>query len=376
MSRRTTRPSRVGGSFPGEARKAASSTFPEDARRAVSKGTSPSTRDAAPSWTGASDDRERVLDWIDSWVRDDALVRLISAFGVVDRLPRSTEALLEHLDAFSAANWDFRGGRERNLARAPHFTPGQLGAIESAADALGLDSSTAPSRPEYDAVLMTGGMVRAGIVKPRYVRELVDAGLRTRGVVFVGGFRPFGGDEHELARRLGVAGDDEFDAMSGGLVAAFGLNIAADRREVVAENPNASWREDSWPVSAVAAGATLTVLAAPSKHPESRRANTEDTLRFWAARVGGAVRSVLVVTTPVYVPYQGSIAVRVLGLEFGMAVETVAVSASASDLGEDTQPFLPRHKLQEIRSAIRGIRDLHASTRGLTSALRQHPRVE
>jgi hypothetical protein len=36
----------------------------------------------------------------------------------------------------------------------------------------------------------------------------------------------------------------------------------------------------------------------------------------------------------------------------------VAVSAAASDLGPDTQVFAPAHKLQELRSAIHGMRSL------------------
>jgi hypothetical protein len=39
-------------------------------------------------------------------------------------------------------------------------------------------------------------------------------------------------------------------------------------------------------------------------------------------------------------------------------VETVAVSARASDLGENSQAFLPRHRAQELRSAVHGMRGL------------------
>ena len=99
------------------------------------------------------------------------------------------------------------------------------------------------------------------------------------------------------------------------------------------------------------------VLATPSSEG-NRRANTADTLRFWARRHAASTGSVLLVTTPVYVPYQNAVAVEVLGLEQGLSVETVAVSAAASDLGADTQIFAASHKLQELRSAIHGMRDL------------------
>jgi hypothetical protein len=69
---------------------------------------------------------------------------------------------------------------------------------------------------------------------------------------------------------------------------------------------------------------------------------------------------VLVVTTSAYVPYQGAVAVEVLGIDHGIAVETVAVSAAAIDLGDLTQVFTPTRKLQEIRSGIHGMRSLRA----------------
>ncbi|MCW5945392.1 MAG: hypothetical protein KIT06_06420, partial [Cryobacterium sp.] len=68
---------------------------------------------------------------------------------------------------------------------------------------------------------------------------------------------------------------------------------------------------------------------------------------------------VLVITTPVYVPYQGAVAVEVFGIESGMSVETVAVSGTANDLGPLTQVFLAQHVLQELRSAIHGFSGLY-----------------
>jgi hypothetical protein len=280
---------------------------------------------------------------------------LVGEFGgsAVGRTPGE---LLDDLDAFAAAHWDFRAGGERNLARVPHFSPRREAVIEAATAALGLDSDAGPSRRSYDAVLMTGGMVRAAVVKPRYVRSLVDAGLRARRVVFLGAFRPFGGDETAVAARLGISGADEFDAMVSGVDAAFGPLGEPSVNGSAHENPHLSWRELAWRH----AGPAVSVLAAPSSDA-SHRANTGDTLRFWAGRHAAGTRSVLLVTTPVYVPYQNAVAVEILGLKHGLSVETVAVSAAASDLGADTQVFASSHKLQELRSAIRGMRGLRAA---------------
>ena len=333
----------------------------EAPRGEVPRGEAPHA--GVPRWDAEPGDAKRAIEWIDAWVRDPAMSSLVMVFGGTAWAPLSAAALLGYLDGFSVLNWDFRGGRERNLALEPQFSPDQESAISAAAKALGLDSTAGPRRHSYDAVLMTGGMVRAGIVKPRYLRELVAAGLGVRSVVFLGGFRPFAGDERELAARLGIVGSNEFDAMVGGLDAAFDPLGAPSTDEFVADNPNSSWRELSWPSGET----SFSVLAAPSSHPESRRADSRDTFRFWAEHRSGPEHSVLVITTPVYLPYQGSVAVEILGLEFGLAVETVAASGSASDLGADSQLFLPYHKLQEIRSAIRGMRSLRAALVGKTA---------
>jgi hypothetical protein len=293
------------------------------------------------------------VETIDAWVASLLETGVVAAFGE-GRIPDDSPAeVLDSLDAFAAAHWDFRAGRERNLARVPELGVAQLAAIDVATAALGLDGTPPPSRDHYDAVLMTGGMVRASIVKPRYLRELGDSGLDWGQGVFLGGFRPFAGDEIELAPRLGVDGGNEFDAMVAGMRQAFGLTGEPASEGSGGRTEADSWRELTW----VAGGRTLRVIAAPSSDPAARRANTADTYRFWAGRTQG-MRSVLVVTTPVYVPYQGAAAIEILGLEFGFAVETVAVSATASDLGADTQQFLPHHRLQELRSAVHGMRSL------------------
>lgn len=313
-----------------------------------------------PRWDGRQADANGCLALVDTWA--DALL----ATGIVDAFSPTAGAslarlkgaeLFAQLDDFAGKFWDFRHGRERNLAVAPEFSSRQREAIAHAAAALGLDGTPPPMRARYDAVILTGGMVRAGIVKPRYLRELLDGGLEWREGVFLGAFRAFAGDELALAAALGVAGNDEFDAMVAGMRRAFDLG-APDRVEGSDEAGSArrgasAWRAESWTMN----DRTLRVIAAPSSDPGHRRANTVDTYRFWASRAD-SIHSVLVITTPVYVPYQAAGAIEVLGLEFGLSVETVAVSDTASDLGRNTQLFLPMHQVQELRSAVHGFRQL------------------
>ncbi|MET3768716.1 hypothetical protein ABIB15_001400 [Marisediminicola sp. UYEF4] len=309
-----------------------------------------------PTWRGAPDDAVRARAAIDRWAGSLAMARLVESFGGTTGDHEGRE-LLDYLDTFSAAHWDFRRGRERNLAPDAGLSTTQSALVVEEVPRLGLAGIERPTRPHYDTVLLTGGMVRAGIVKPRFVARLVEGGLSVSNIVFLGGFRSFGGDEHALAAALGVVGGDEVFAMLAGMRQAFGPlgDPVVDRS--VAAKPHASWCEYSWS----AGGVRLSVVAAPSSEPWARRANTADTFRFWAAhRRSPTERSVLVVTTPIYVPYQAAGAVELLGVDHGLAVETIGVDAVASDLGALTQQFLPQHHLQELRSAIRAMRALRA----------------
>lgn len=313
-----------------------------------------------PTWRGEPDDAVRARRAIDAWAGSESMAQLVESFGgaVGDREGRE---LLGYLDDFSAENWDFRRGRERNLADDAGLSSAQGALVIELAPGLGLAGIERPTRAQYDTVLLTGGMVRAGIVKPRFVARLLQDGLSVSHIVFLGGYRAFGGDEHALAAQLGVDGGDEVAAMLAGTRRAFGPLGDPVVERGVADTPHASWSEYSWST----AGDRLTVLAAPSSEPSTRRANTADTFRFWAGhRRSQAERSVLVVTTPIYVPYQAAGAVEVLGVEQGLAVETIGVDARASDLGALTQQFLPQHHLQEVRSAIRAMQALRTRLTG------------
>lgn len=307
-----------------------------------------------PSWNAVPDDADRVLASVDAWASSAALRAIVAAFG--GAVPSGDPAArLQWLEAFAMSHWDFRGGRERNLAAVARLSPSQTAVIQDRAAELGLAGQERPRERSYDVVLMTGGMVRAGIVKPRFVAALLADGMTSTSIVFLGGFREFAGDEVELAAALGVDGTNEFAAMVRGMELAFGPLGEPHVEGVESPHPYSSWREYSWSTPA----AWLSVLAAPSTEPELRRANTSDTYAFWAEHYRQPeARSVLLVTTPIYVPYQNAGAVETLGLDHGLRVETVGVSAAASDLGRYSQSFLPQHQLQELRAAIGAMRRL------------------
>jgi hypothetical protein len=292
---------------------------------------------------------------VDSWLGSDPLAALVREYGG-DVGGMTGGDLADYLDRFASENWDFRRGAERNQANEVEVSEARAELTRSVADSLGLVGSRSPLRTSYDVVLILGGLVRACVVRPRHVARLLADGLTTDEVVAIGGFRPLAGDEVDLAQRLGLAAQDEFDAMTEGCERAFGTQPSWSEESDRSGNPNSNWAIRS----AQVAGRLVEVVAAPSSVPESRRANTVDTYRFFADRRTpyGQRLHALIVTNPVYVPYQGCGALEVLGLERGWCVETVGAGAAASDLGDDTQVFGPQQYLQEIRSAIFGMRNL------------------
>ena len=304
---------------------------------------------ALPSWSGSRGDARRVLEVIDAWSGASALAAVVAAFG--QSLPqRVGEDRLAWLDNFAAAHWDFRGGKERDSISHGGLTSPQTDIVFERACDLGLTGRETPTRGHYDTVMMTGGMVRAGIVKPRFVAELLEGGLECDHILFLGGFRPFSPEETTLAQALGMHADDEFGSMLCGLEQTFGPLGEPEVFDGEGHTLQSSWRQLSWYRQKLP---RVSVLVAPSSDPVHRRANSADTYRFWAAeRRTIAERSVLQVTTPIYVPYQSAVAVGILGFDHGLAVETVGTSATAGDLGEFSQPFLAKHHLQELRGAI------------------------
>ena len=272
------------------------------------------------------------------------------------------EELVDYLDEFAASNWDFRKGSERNLAGNVEFTKRQSAIVLSAAQALGLKTSRPPTLLHYDHILVLGGLVRACIVRPKYVAKLLEEGVGTDHVTALGGFRPLGGDELRLAAEHGVEGKNEFEAMAHGILQAFGDVGGFEAIGSTSGNGSTDWRE--W--RSGRAEPRIHVMAAPSSEPLVRRANTVDTYRFWVRRMEVRARSnVLVVTNPIYVPYQGAGAAQVLGIEFDLRVETIGVDESSADLGQDTQQFGTQQYLQELRSAIFGMRNLRRAAANL-----------
>lgn len=300
-------------------------------------------------------DGRRVIPAIEAWVRSRPLGSLVVAFG--GELPHTAQVavLLAWLEEFSM-RWDYRAGKERNLAVTQAFSPGLREEVMGAAYSLGLIGTHAPPSPLYDHVLVLGGLVRACFARPLHAAHLEQT-IVPSSVTALGGYRPLRGDEFALAARLGHHElVDEFDAMDAGVREAFDLGDPIDERGAPSEIVGVAWRVRDY---VAPSGRSIQVIAAPSSEL-GRRSNTADTYAWFAtkhARLQAGQR-ILIITTDIYVRFQHADALRMMALPYSVKVD--AVGMQPGDLDERLrQEFGPGQYLQEVRSTIRSLRALY-----------------
>ncbi|BCB83348.1 hypothetical protein [Phytohabitans suffuscus] len=297
-----------------------------------------------------------VLDGVARWITSAPLRDLVAAFG--GRWPGGdSPSLLGWLDAFSATHWDFRAGGERPDAVEPDLDPEVAALVEVSAEALGMVGAKPPPRRDYKHVVVLGGFAYACLRRTAYAAHLLHRGTIAEGVGVLGSLRPLSAAERALPPVAGC--HSEVDVLDLGVRRAFKVDEPAETDVA----PDGSWSVRTY---VPADDPRITVLAAPSSEPGVRRAHTADTQRFWARRAALAQGDrLLVVTAPIYVPFQHCDAVRTLGLPYGCAVDTVGVDPRLADELPLPEPTLtPGRYLQEIRSAIRSMRLLVAALGG------------
>jgi len=301
-----------------------------------------------------------VLTAIDDWVSSAPLRRLVSIFG--GHCPTADpDAVLLWLDEFSAKHWDFRGGRERAEAREPTLDPATARTVVEAARALGLVDPLPPQHQSYRHLIVLGGLANACLLRAGYAAHLLGSATVTATEIgLLGSLRPLTTAEHDTLDAVGVDGcRSEVDVLDAAVRRSFdGHTAVAEKANPSDDEPHRSWLLRTYQP---ADGPTVRVLAAPSSEP-SRRAHTADTQRFWAQRVSLSPGDrVLVVTSPIYVPFQHCDAVRTLGLPYGCDIDTVGVDPAFIDDGLPKTTLTAGRYLQEIRSAIRSMRALYAA---------------
>ncbi|SCF03512.1 hypothetical protein [Micromonospora mirobrigensis] len=298
-----------------------------------------------------------------AWIASPPLRTLVGHFGG-DWPAGDVSAVLAALDDFSARHWDFRQGRERPDAREPALDPATARLVLAAADALGLVRPTPPARPGYAHLLVLGGLAHACLRRTAYAAQLARRVEVTGEVAVLGSFRTLSPDESRLLADVGIPGcATEVDVLDAGVRAAFGVDTPTREEGEDADHPHRAWSSRTYHRPGLP---PVRVLAAPSSEPDRRRAHTADTQRFWAEHVRlRAGDPVLMVTAPIYVPFQHCDALRTLALPYGCGIDTVGVDPESAAPVPVPEPTLtPGRYLQEIRSAIRSLRALHGAVPG------------
>ncbi|GAA1594826.1 hypothetical protein [Actinoplanes couchii] len=288
---------------------------------------------------------------IGHWITSAPMRALVAAFGgELPELP--TGKLLIWLDEFSARHWDFRAGAERFEARDWTGSAAESALIMDAARALGLVVPQPPRRDSYDHLLVLGGLAQGCLQRAAYAARLVSDGLKVGAVAALGSFRPCGPAERALLAKQTDC--HEVDALDQGVRDAFGLTASAATR--TGSDGPVGPRSWSHHIYRLDGGPRVHVLAAPAS---GHRANTADTYEFWAEELSlGIGATVLIVTTPIYVPFQHCDAVRILGCD----VETIGLDQALLPAAMRQEPFSAGRHLQEVRSAIRSMHRLYDAT--------------
>ncbi|MFE9655705.1 hypothetical protein [Micromonospora sp. NPDC006431] len=295
-----------------------------------------------------------------AWVDSPPLRALVGHFGG-DWPAGDLPAVLAGLDDFSARHWDFRQGRERPEAREPAFDPATARLVLDAAAALGLVRPVPPALPGYAHLLVLGGLAHACLRRTAYAAHLARTVAGISGeVAALGSCRALSPAESRTLADAGITGCvTEVDALDAGVRAAFGVTTPSEETGEGADHPHRAWSSRTYRPAGLP---PVRVLAAPSSEPDRRRAHTADTQRFWAEHVRlRAGDPVLMVTAPIYVPFQHCDALRTLAVPYRCGIDTVGVDprlAAVTGLPEPT--LTPGRYLQEIRSAIRSMRALQA----------------
>jgi hypothetical protein len=301
-------------------------------------------------------DGREFLAAVDGWVRSAPMAALVSEFGGV--LPQSVSLLdlLTTLEDFSS-QWDNRRGAERNFVRRVPLGRAKEELVLEVAIALGLGCATVPTHGHFDHIVILGGLAPACFARCEGAADFMRRSkTKPQAVTALGALRPLGNSEEaSVGDLLKIDPADEFAALDTGLRLAFGLDDTLEER----------WQSGRIRSYLDSRGIPIRVVAAPTQRAAATRANTADTMDWFAKRIAhlrGGER-LLLVTTSLYVPYQHVEGLRVLGLPYQAEIEMYGVHPSDMDrrFAPDIQSH---HYLQEIRSTIRALGNLVRSLTG------------
>lgn len=280
-------------------------------------------------WIAATADQ--VGDRARRWILNNELARLVTRLGG----PRPSLDGLHGLRRWSATRLDSRRGAERREAAPVTYTADAIDALVRAAGPLGLLDTPPPQRNSYDAIMILAGATTGNRLRTRLTRSLLDH-VETAVLVAVASDRAISASE--IADDAASEGDScEWRNLLRHIRDEFGpldpaMSMSGGRHDQTYRTPD---------------GLPVRMLVAPSR--DGRRPTTPMQLRFLRAQMAMSDRrTVLLVTSSIYAPYQF----------FSGAAEVLADGAEHAELiGTETSTtgdrgLLGQRLAQEIHAGI------------------------
>lgn len=316
----------------------------------------PLLRVKAAGEAAQAETRAAILGWIDSNIFQEA----IKAFGWEDDRSQPLSRRVDELVRLSD-EWDFRRRTARSesmgaSAESTRWTSNsellgqsQLDVATRAGDQLGLSRESTPAHDSYRAVLVLGGARLSCLLRTQWADEVLQGGRTTRDIVLLGGERPVADSERDATDTYAPHAQTEFDLFVAAAHSVFGVDSERFQGEQhVDDHPNLSWEVREYDAEP---NPRVVVMSAPSSDPSNRRANSADTYKFFIERNHlSPGERLLLVTSPIYVPYQQLEAIRVITVPLGIHVETVGFPPTWHAELQGMQG--PQHYLQEMRSFL------------------------
>ncbi len=296
-----------------------------------------------------------ILKEIEDWISIPEFRELIHSFGGDYESNTTLEERIRKLQKFSDV-WDFRNRQKKDLNSAENarwtiednqLSEKQKNLTMKAAKKLGLIGCTVPSQKHYDYILALGGAQMSCLFRMKFAKELCDQyDVSVQSIAGLVGMRKVMESERNATDTYAPDAETELDLMRASVKKVFGSLEITEKQEYISKNEN-----ESWVLERYSYDIPIILMAAPSGEPEKRRANTADTFAFFREHSNiEKNKSILLVTSQIYVPYQQLEAIRMLGLPYGYSLETLGFPNEWSIHMKGLNN--PENYLQEIRSVI------------------------
>jgi hypothetical protein len=298
--------------------------------------------------------------YIRHWIELPVFQSLIRSFNWQDMTEASLNERIDRLVDMSA-EWDFRrrtaktesmgtsNEATRWTSHGELLTEVQTQAAKLAADELGLSKSSFPNCKSYQSALILGGARLSCLLRTTWGAQVLEDGVSVENIVMLGSERPISDSERDATNTYAPDARTEFDLFvdAGREVFQYDKSSYEGERHDD-ESPNLSWEVRRYPWKKQN---QVLIISAPSDDPQNRRANSADTYKFYIEKEHlSAGDRLLLVSSPIYVPYQQLEAIRVITIPLGIHVETIGFPP---DWRAELQGMQgAQHYLQEMRSFL------------------------